>query len=312
MGMHVLIMGAGAIGGIYGTLLALRGHEVTFVARGTQLETMQARGLEVRTPSGTHLLQPVSAVERPADASGQFDLVLFTVKGYDTEDAAIALRPAVEPQTVVLTLQNGVESSDRLAEILPVANILTGATYVAATTTSPGVIEQVSAFRRIVFGEPGGGITPRVEAIAAALQNAGIETTASADATAAVWQKFVMQAPNATITSVCRAPVGPIRDTAEGTALYRRAMAEVADVGRAAGVALADDAVETAFATVSSMPAAAKSSMQVDFERGRRVELEELTGAVVRQGRKAGVPTPTFDALYSVLKVRAQTDGSHR
>ena len=273
---------------------------------------MQTHGLEVRTPSGAHRLQPVTAVERPADASGPFDLVLFTVKGYDTEDAATALRPAVGPETVVLTLQNGVESAGRLAEILTSESILAGATYVAATTTSPGVIDQVSAFRRIVFGEPGGGITPRVEAIAAVLQDAGIEATASADATAAVWQKFVMQASHASITSVCRSPVGPIRDSSDGAALYRRAMAEVAAVGRATGVALADDAVETAFATVSSMPSAAKTSMQVDFERGRRVELEELTGAVVRQGIHAGVPTPTFDALYSVLKVRELTDGSRR
>src|SRR3954454_9815976 len=305
-------MGAGAIGGIYGTLLALRGHEVTFVARGVQLEAVQSHGLEVRTPSGAHHLPSVAAVERPADASGPFDLVLFTVKGYDTEDAATAVRPAVGPQTVVLTLQNGVERVERLAEVLPSEHILAGATYVAATTTAPGVIDQVSAFRRIVFGEPGGGLTPRVEAIAAVLQDAGIEATASADATAAVWQKFVMQAANATVTSVCRASVGPIRDTPDGAALYRQAIAEVAAVGRASGVALAPDAEETAFATVGSMPVAAKSSMQVDFERGRRVELEELTGAVVRKGIHAGVPTPTFDALYSVLKVRELTDGSRR
>jgi 2-dehydropantoate 2-reductase len=310
--MRVLIMGAGAIGGIYGTLLALRGHDVAFVARGAQLEAMHTRGLEVVTPTGTHRLQPVTAVERPADASGPFDLVLFTVKGYDTEDAATAVRPAVGAQTVVLTLQNGVESVDRLAEILPAANILAGATYVAATTTAPGIIDQVSTFRRIIFGEPDGGITPRVETIASVLQDAGIEATASADATAAVWQKFVMQASHATITSVCRSPVGPIRKSQDGAALYHRAMTEVAEVGRASGVALAEDAVDAAFATVSSMPPAAKTSMQVDFERGRRVELEELTGAVVRQGIHAGVPTPTFNALYSVLKVRELTDGSRR
>jgi 2-dehydropantoate 2-reductase len=310
--MRVVIMGAGAIGGIYGTLLALRGHDVIFVARRAQLEALQARGLEVRTPTGAHHLQPVTAVEDPTDAKGHFDLVLFTVKGYDTEDAETTLRPAIGPETAVLTLQNGVESVARLSTILGPDGILAGATYVAATTTTPGVIEQVSAFRRIVFGEPGGDITPRVETIANVLEDAGIETIASADATAAIWQKFVMQASHATITSVCRSPVGPIRESPDGAALYRRAMAEVAAVGRASGVALADDSVDAAFATVSSMPAAAKTSMQVDFERGRRVELEELTGAVVRQGQKAGVPTPNFDALYSVLKVRELTDGSRR
>src|SRR4051812_29281843 len=115
--MRVVIMGAGAIGSIYGVLLALRGHDVTFVARGAQLQALQTRGLEVRTPTDTHHLQPV-AVENPAEAAGPFDLVLFTVKGYDTEDAATALRPAIGPETAVLTLQNGVESVERLTTIL--------------------------------------------------------------------------------------------------------------------------------------------------------------------------------------------------
>jgi 2-dehydropantoate 2-reductase len=119
----------------------------------------------------------------------------------------------------------------------------------------------------------------------------------------------VLQAPHGTITAACRAPVGPIRDTPAGAALYRAAMAEVAAVARAAGVALAGDAEATAFATVASLPPGAKSSIQVDFERGRRVELEQLAGAVVRRGREVGVPTPTFAALYAVLAVRVQTEG---
>jgi 2-dehydropantoate 2-reductase len=302
-------MGAGAIGGTYGAMLALSGHEVTFVARGAQLDAIRDRGLEIRTPGETHLLRPVSAVGSPSEAGGPYDLVLFAVKGYDTEDAAMALRPAIGPHTSVLTLQNGVESVERIAAILGPERVLAGVAYLVASAIAPGVIGQASSFRRIVFGEPGGGSSPRVETIATLLRGAGVDAVATPDARAAVWQKFVMQAPNATITSVCQAPVGAIRDVEDGAALYRRAIAEVAAVARASGVVLAEDAEATAFATVCSMPAAAKTSMQVDFERGRRVELEELTGAVVRHGAAVEVPTPTFDALYAVLKVQVQTGG---
>jgi 2-dehydropantoate 2-reductase len=306
VGTRVLIMGTGAIGGSFGAPLALHGHDVTFVARGAQLEAMQERGLEVRSGGETHVLRPVSAVGRPVEAGGYFDLVLFAVKGYDTEDAALALRPVVGSQTTVLTVQNGIESADRLAAILGPSSILAGVAYVVASVIAPGVIDQTSAFRRIVFGEPEGGSSSRVETIATSLRDAGVGTIVAPDTRTAVWQKFVMQSPNATISSVCQAPVGAIRDTPDGAALYRRAIGEVASVGRASGVALAEDAEATAFAMIGTMPRGGKTSMQVDFERGRRVEVEELTGAVVRRGLAVGVPTPIFDTLYAILKVQVQ------
>ena len=185
--------------------------------------------------------------------------------------------------------------------------VLVGATYIVASAITPGVIVQASAFRRIVFGEPMDPSSSRADLLATLLTDSGVDTTVTPDSRAAVWQKFVMQAPNASITSACQSSVGTIREVEEGAALYRRAIAEVAAVGRASGVALSDDAEDAAFAIVNSMPLAGKSSMQVDFERGRRVEVEELTGAVVRHGATVGAPTPTFDALYAVLKVRVET-----
>ena len=107
-------MGAGAVGGYYGAALAGRGHAVTFVARGEHLRALQERGLTIRSGGQATVLSPVHAVADPAEAGGGFDLVLFTVKGYDTETAAVALRPAVGPDTAVLTLQNGVDSGERL------------------------------------------------------------------------------------------------------------------------------------------------------------------------------------------------------
>ncbi|MGH7333244.1 MAG: ketopantoate reductase family protein, partial [Candidatus Rokuibacteriota bacterium] len=129
------------------------------------------------------------------------------------------------------------------------------------------------------------------------------------DARRAVWEKFVRLAPGASLTSVCQATIGEIRETAEGAALYRALVSEAVAVGRAAGVPFPGEAVDTALAFIQSLPSSMKTSMQRDYERRGRVELEALTGAVVRLGRHLGVPTPTFDLVYAILRVRALSFG---
>lgn len=310
--MRVLVMGAGAVGGYYGGALALKGHSVIFVARGAHLAAMREHGLELRTGGVSHRLQPITAVASPAEVDGTVDLVLFTVKGYDTERAAIALKPVVGPNTAVLTLLNGVDSADLLAQALGREQILAGTTLILTSLVAPGIIDQTSPFRRITMGELAGGVTPRAEAIAAALTDAGVEVTLSADAMVGVWNKFIMQAPHATMTTVCQSALGPIRQTPAGLELYLTLIKEVVAVGRAAGIALADNAVDATMTIIKEFPAAAKTSMQRDFEAQRQTELEQLTGAVVRKGLALGVPTPAFAALYAVLRVRADQFGVSR
>jgi 2-dehydropantoate 2-reductase len=302
-------MGAGAVGGFYGAALAGRGHRVTFVARGAHLEALRERGLTLRSGGASTVLRPVHAVADPAEAGGSFDLALFTVKGYDTGPAALALRPAMGPETAVLTLQNGVESGDQLAAVLGPDRVLVGTTLIATTVAEPGIIDQANPVRRIELGEPSGRITPRVESIAAALRDAGVEVRVTTDVRRAVWDKFVRLAPGATLATACRATLGEVRSTPEGAALYRALIAETVAVGRAAGADLPSDAVGTAFRLIATLPADMRTSMQLDFERRRRVELDEITGAVVRLGVRLGVPTPTYEVLYGVLRVRAATFG---
>ena len=302
-------MGAGALGGFYGAALAGRGHAVTFVARGAHLRAVQEHGLTVRSGGRATVLHPVHAVADPAEARGDFELVLFTVKGYDTEPAALALRPAVSPHTTVLTLQNGVDSGDRLGAVLGADRVLVGTTVIAATIAEPGIIDQPSPMRRIDLGELSGGLTPRVEAIAGALRDAGVDVRVTTDVRRAVWEKFIRLAPGATLTSACQASIGALRDTPETAALYRALVAETVAVGRQTGVKLPPDAVEIAMSQIQALPADMRTSMQLDYERHRRVELEDLTGMVVRLGRRLGVPTPAYDVLYAVLKVRAATFG---
>jgi 2-dehydropantoate 2-reductase len=307
--VRVLVMGAGAVGGSYGAALAERGHAVTFVARGAHLDAMRTHGLTIRRGGRSTVLRPVHVVADPAEAGGRGELVLFTVKGYDTESAARALLPAIDPETAILTLQNGVESGERLATVLGADRVLVGTTLIAATVAAPGIIEQANPLRRIELGEPSGAVTPRLQAITAALQDAGAEVRVTTDVRRAVWEKFVRLAPGATLTSACHATIGEVRSSAEGAALYRALITETVAVGRAAGADLPADAVETAVRLIQTLPADMRTSMQLDYERRRRVELEDVTGGVVRLGRRLGVATPVYDLLYAVLRVRAAAFG---
>lgn len=302
-------MGSGGVGGYYGGVLARGGHELWFVARGAHLDALRDHGLEIRSSESPIRLRPVRAVAAPAEAGSGFDLVLFTVKGYDTEAAATALRPVVGSMTAILTLQNGVDSAERLGAILDGTSVLAGTTTIESTIAAPGVIEQKGPRPRIVLGEPSGTVTPRAETIAGVLRDAGIETVVSADMRRTLWEKFVRLAPSASLTSACGASIGTVRATPEGGALYRTLVAEAVAVGRAAGAALAHDAVETSMTFIMALPPAMTTSMQRDYDRRGRVELEELTGTVVRLGRALAVPTPAFETIYGILKVRALAFG---
>lgn len=308
--MRVLVMGAGAVGGYYGGLLARTGHEVTFVARGAHLAALRERGLEIRGGVAPIRISPVRAVASPAEAGSSFDLVLFTVKTYDTDGAISAIRPVVGPETAVLTLQNGVDSVDQLRDAFGAERVLAGATRIISTIAEPGVIAWSPGLRQVALGELTGRKTPRLAAIARAFGDVGAEVSVSDDPLVPVWEKFVLLASHATITSACQLPLGPIREAAEGQALYRALIDEVVAVGRAEGINLPEDVADTTLSFVMrTIPATAKTSLQISFERGQRVELEQITGSVVRRARAAGVAIPAFTSLYAVLKVRALHEG---
>jgi 2-dehydropantoate 2-reductase len=298
-------MGAGGVGGHYGALLARAAHDVTFVARGAHLTALQAHGLELHIGQERFHLNPVRAVESPGElgSADSIDLVLFTVKTYDTAAAIEALRPAVGPDTAVLTLQNGVDSTQDLAAAFGPHRVIAGTTVMTSIVTAPGVIEAAPG-RTMVLAELSGTPTPRLSRVAAAFQDVGVDVTVVRDARVAVWEKFVLLAALATLTSACGLSVGSIRDAPETSALLRGLIAEAARVGRACGVSLPVDVEEAAWTKIGAAPGWARTSMQVDFEARHRAELEELTGTAVRLAREHSVPTPLFDVLYALLKVR--------
>ena len=302
--MRVAVIGAGGIGGLYGGLLARAGHTVVMLARGRHLDAIRARGLEVRSADfGTFVVQ-AAASDNPADL-GVADLVLFAVKTYDLAQAAHAAAPVLGPGASLLTFQNGLDAPDQVAAIVGEQHVLIGTTGLETTIIEPGVIGHLTPGHYVSVSALRGPPTAAAEQTAAVLSGAGINASLAADGHLALWQKAWLLIPMATITAVCRAPIGPIRDLPETAALIDTLLDEVTDVARAHGYDL-PDARERARRWIQGAPFTMKASMARDFERGTRTELEALTGALVRMADAKGVAVPASRAAYAILKLREQ------
>lgn len=303
--MHFAVVGAGAVGGYCGAKLARAGQKVSFVARGAHLRAIRERGLMVWSPLGDFTVK-AQAEDSPA-AIGRVDVVVLAVKTYDNDTVLPQLEPLLGPATVVLTLQNGVDSVDEVAAVVGQDRVLGGPTYIATALSLPGLIEQTGVHRRIVFGEAFGErlvVTERVKRIADVMLTADIQAEAVADARVAMWEKFIYLSPFAAFTGAARLPIGPLRDDSFIREQLVAAVCEVESVARAEGVAIRDHGslMEYVASYVTALPAATRSSLLIDLQMGKRIELEALPGSVVRRGRAAGVATPIMSALYAALK----------
>ena len=303
MSLRIAVLGAGAVGGYFGARLSRAGHDVVFIARGAQLRAIRERGLAVWSSLGDLLVR--AGAEEDSARIGPVDLVLFAVKSYDVDGAVASLHPLVGLETIVLTVQNGVESPRQVAATIGEGPVLGGAAYIAASLAAPGLVEQTGTVRRIVFGEVFGPVrrlSPRVQRLREVLAGADIQAEAEADGWGALWRKYIFLAPIAALTGAARLPIGPLRDVQTFAETFRAAASEVERVARAEGADPGPDPVGAALDYILTMAPEVRSSLLIDLQQGRRIEVESLLGAIVRRGRAAGVPTPVSDALYTVLK----------
>src|SRR5262245_5284757 len=299
--MRVTVMGSGGTGGYFGAPLARAGEDVTFVARGAHLEAIRAKGLTVRSRLVGDFNVPARATADPGEA-GAADVILFCVKSYDTESAARQLGRAVGPATVILPVQNGIDSADRIGRIVGPGHVIGGLAGVSSIVAAPGVIEHRAGPDVIQVGELPGGSSARTERIADALRRAGIKAQVRPDIRVALWEKFVLICGLSGLTALTRLPIGAVLACAETRALYQQTMEETETVGRAEGVALPDGVAERTLKFFQAADPAVRGSLYYDLAAGRRLEIETLNGTVVHLGRKRGVPTPANFAIYAALK----------
>ena len=307
--MKIAVMGSGGVGGFYGGRLAHAGYDVHFVARGAHLAAMREHGLTIESDSqeNTHVPR-VNVTDDPATI-GTADIVVIAVKLWDTEAAARAVTPLVGPKTGVLSLQNGVIKDDILRREFGAEALMGGVAYVGTTIGRPGVIRQTGTLQRLLFGEYDGRGSARAEAFLEALLKAGIQAELSSNIRRTLWEKYVFLVGLSGSTSTMRSPIGPIRENPQTRAFLLDLMKETVAVGRAQGVDLPEDYAEQRLAFADSVAADMTSSLHHDLERGNRLEVEWLSGGVVKLGNEVGVPTPVNRAVWDILALHAHGAG---
>ena len=304
--MKIAVMGTGALGGYFGGRLAEAGEDVTFIARGAQLAALRESGLSIQSPRGNLRLQPARATD-DAKSIGPVDVVLFTVKLWSAEEAGRALAPLIGRDTAVLSLQNGVDANEVLARLVGREHLMGAVCYIAAVLDRPGVVQHTGQMARIIFGELGGGKTARAEAFLAACARArsGFDAELSPDVERAIWEKFVFIVGLSGLTTLARRSIGPVRSDPDTRALLLDVMREAVAVGRAKGVGLDAKFADERLAFIDTLPPQMTSSMHGDLERGNRLEVKWLSGAVARLGRELAIETPANRAVYAALKLHA-------
>ena len=297
--MRIAVMGAGGLGGCLGGLLARDGHDVSLVARGPHLDAIRSRGLTVKSiPFGEFVATPF-ATDDPAQI-GPVDLVLFCVKLFDTEEAANLMLPLIGPDTVVLSVQNGVDAEDRIASVIGYEHVIGAMAMMTGHIESPGVVEQLANIG-LHIGELDGSSSERIEMLTKTFESSGVPTTARTDIRFGIWQKFAAFVSLVGVETVTRLPAGPLLANRESKALIRGIVAEVEEVAEAVGIEMSVSLTDDTMGMIESLPPNHKPSMYADLVADKRLELDGLNGALQRFGKEYAVPTPLNFAVYASL-----------
>jgi 2-dehydropantoate 2-reductase len=306
--MKIAAMAAGAVGSYFGGRLAAAGHDVAFIARRAHLEALRKNGLKIESVHGDLHLPKVNATDDPKQV-GPVDIVLFAVKLWDTETAAELTKPMVGPDTRVITLQNGVDSYERVSAVVGKEHTVCGTAYIAAVLGGPGVMKHTSKFATMRVGPMEGKPDPKLAAFVEAAKAANIDIQPQDDMNRERWQKFIFLSSMAGANCMTREPIGAILADPDTRAFYKKLMQECLAVGQKSGAKVPDSWVDDRMTFSDNAPPGMKASMFHDLEAGNRLELDWLTGKVVSLGHQLGVPVPASEAVYAAIKLHRMGGG---
>lgn len=300
--LKICVLGAGALGCAIGAALSEGGSDVWLLNRSAaHVEAMNAAGLVVVGPGGERRV-PVRAATQAATV-GPVDLVIVLVKSFDTRAAISGAQALVGERTLVLSLQNGLGHEDVLAEVVGRERVLAGKTYVGGVLLAPGRIISGTVGKHTYIGELDGSLSPRVRAIAAEFERAGLVTTVSANIVGTMWDKLLVNVATGALSGITRLPYGELYAVPEVKAIALAAVAEAMAVARAAGVGLEFSTPEQAWQRAAEgLPPEFKASMLQSLEKGSATEIEYINGAVVRWGERHRVPTPVNTTLVGCIR----------
>ncbi len=308
--MRIAVVGIGGVGGYYGGLLARRYFdnkdvEIAFVARGSHLAEIKASGLRVLSGEEEFTVHPDLATDDPA-GYGIFDLALFCVKGYDLEESAKILAPNINENTVIISLLNGVDNAEKLQSILNDGKVLNGCVYISSHIIGPGIVKQAGGSCKLFFGGESNGQIDGA-AVERTLKRANIDAAYKKDIKKIVWEKYIFISPFASATTYLGKTIRELLNDAEAKTLLEDLLDEVLSIADTQGIKFQKNIREVTIEKAYAFPHETKTSMQLDFEKGKKAELETFTGFIVKEGRKHGLAVPVHEKVYTSLKKRLAT-----
>lgn len=300
--MKICILGAGALGSAIGGVLSEGGHEVWLVNRGqAHVDAIRQHGLLLREDGVDRKVLVHAATH--SQGIGVVDLVLVLVKSFHTREVMLSAKNLVGPDTVVLSLQNGLGHEDVLAEVVGAGQVIAGKTYAGGVLLAPGHILAGTKGKETLIGELDGRVSPRVLAIAEAFNGAGLSTQVSRNMLSEMWDKLLVNVATGALGAVTRLSYGDLYAVPEIEACALAAVYEAMAVAQAAGIRLGTTEPRQAWdKAAAGLPPEFKVSMLQSLEKGSITEIDYVNGSVVRWGQKYGVPTPTNQALVACMK----------
>jgi 2-dehydropantoate 2-reductase len=300
--MKICILGAGALGCSIGGTLAESGADVWLVNRSqAHVNAMNTAGLRMRDGEGERSVKVRAATS--CQGLPPVDLVIVLVKSFDTRAVIESAADVIGDHTVVLSLQNGMGHEDILAEVVGRSKVLAGKTYVGGVMLAPGHIIAGTRGKDSFIGELDGTITPRVQAIAETFNRAGLHTVVSANIMGTMWDKLLVNVATGALSGITGLTYGDLYAVPEVKATALAAVDEAIAVARAAGAQLSFASAEQAWdKAAEGLPPEFKASMLQSLEKGSLTEIDFINGAVVRAGKKHGLPTPVNESLVACIK----------
>ncbi len=303
---QIMIVGAGSVGGFFGAHLAAHHPHVSFLLRPRTLEAVQQRGLTIRSAGGTFTVHPPAAAD-PRELARP-DLIILGVKAYDLDEALTQLEPVLTDRTVILTLQNGVDTEDRILARLHRDCVVGGVAFIYSKIVEPGVIDHYKK-GAVAVGELLGHKSERVLQIADLFKQAGIGCQIAEDIRRSKWEKMCWNCVFNPITVLINDRVAKAIEHPEMLGVIRQIVGEVAAVSAAVKVPLAPDMADKVVRWTQEIRDI-HTSMYDDWKAGRPTEIDVLNGYIVRLGREHGIPTPVNEALTAMIKTIAERERS--
>jgi len=301
---RITVVGIGGVGGYFGGKLAFHyinspEVEIDFIARGENEKVIKAKGLTVESEEGIFVAHPKIVTDNPV-AIGKSDYLICCTKSYDLEKTLGELAPLIGENTIILPLLNGVDSYERIRKIFPHTKVWEGCVYIVSRFIAPGNIKQTGTAVSLHFGDDN-SCSVESTRLLKIFTDAGIDAKLSDNIRQTIWEKFLFISPLATLTCYLNQPIGPIMENKESKKVLEDLIAELYALAIARGINLTPGMVTAALKRMAALPYDATSSMHDDLQKNKNIEVESLTGYVVKLGKQLNVPTPVYQKLYASL-----------